>query len=248
MAEQFRTISSYRRRAIGATLALLALFAGLRANRPSLAAGLPSKELNLDEFDRLVLAVSADVQIRISDKSHAIIEAEQSVIDAVGFQVEGGTLTVLATRSFQTRHPVRIRISCRGLKALEARAAVDASLDALKGDSLALAVYDSATVTLKGLNLSSLNADLGGSATVKLAGQARSQEVSLAGAGTYDAAALKSQSAVVEASGSGDAVIAASDGLDVDVSGAATVRYAGSPKLKQSVSGAGTLEQIRQTR
>jgi hypothetical protein len=213
-----------------------------RGGQAARGGGLATRELDLADFERLILEVPADVQIAIADRNHARIEAEQRVIDSIDFKSEGRTVRVRAAKCFETRQPFTIRITCRRLTALQARASVDVTLDGLSGDAFALVAADSATVDLKRLNLGSINADIEGSATVTADGKAKSQKVSIGGSGTYEAGELKSESAVVAASGSSDVSIDSRDSLEVSVTGAATVKYAGKPRLKQSVEGAGTLE------
>jgi hypothetical protein len=210
--------------------------------RKAMTAAPEIREIDLPAFDKLSLQVPADVEILIGDRNHARIEAERKVVDSIDFRARGGTLQVVAGRSFETRERIHIRITCRRLIALEAQASVDATLADLGGERLSLSAADSATVSLERLNLSALEADIAGSATVTASGKARMQTVRIAGAGGYDARRLESQAVVVDASGSSDVVVDSRDSLDAKVSGAATVQYGGNPKLKQSVEGAGTLE------
>jgi Putative auto-transporter adhesin, head GIN domain len=210
--------------------------------RKAMTAAPDVREIDLPAFDKLFLQVPADVEIVIGEKNHARIEAERKVVDSIDFRARGGALQVVARRSFETRERIHIRITCRSLVALEAHASVDATLSDLGGERLSLSAADSATVSLERLNLSVLEADIAGSATVTASGKVRMQTVRIGGAGGYDARRLESQTVVVDASGSSDVVIDSRDSLDAKVSGAATVQYGGNPKLKQSVDGAGTLE------
>jgi hypothetical protein len=224
-------------------LALAAAAACLIASmRPALAAATKVREVDLAAFDRLILRVPADVEIVPGDRHHVRIEAEREVLDSIDFRARSGKLEVLTSRSFQTRKRIRITITCRNLVALEAHAAVDATVSGLTGDRFSLAASDSATVTLHGLNFSALEADIAGSATVTAAGNVRMQKVRISGSGGYDARELESQVGVVDASGSSDVVIVSRDKLAATVAGAATVQYGGNPALQRSVSGAGTLE------
>lgn len=227
---------------LAAPSALVVAVFSARSTNAAEAGGLTTREIDLPEFDTLILEVPAEVKIEIGDRNHVRIEAERKVIDHIEFKHEDRKLRVRPAGSFETRQPIAIHITCRRLKALQAHASVDAALDGINGDGFALVADDSATVTLKRLNLDSITADIEGSATVTVAGKSRSQQVNVGGSSTYDASALKSESAKVMAAGSSDVAIDSRDRLTVSVSGAATVRYAGSPKLEQSVEGAGTLE------
>jgi len=236
-ARQFR---SGRRLALaGATAVAWWLGAPMR---PAMPAATVVRELDLADFDRLVLQVPANVEIVLGDRNHARVEAERKVVDSIDFRDRDGQLQVVAGRSFQTQEPIHIRITCRRLLALQAHSSVDASVSGLEGEGFSLSAADSATISLERMNLSALDADISGSATVTASGKVRMQKVRIGGAGGYDARRLESRRGVVDASGSSDVVIDSREQLEATVSGAATVQYQGNPALKQSVSGAGTLE------
>ena len=203
-----------------------------------------AKELELSDFDRVVLEVPAEIRIVVAGRSHARIEAASNVVESIAFSTRGRTLRVFAQTSFETRDPINITITCRALSSLEASTSADATLEALSGRTFAVTAAGSASVTLKSLNLESLVADLAGSATVTAEGRAGSQQVVAGGSATYDARRLQSGSARVKAEGSSDVVVDSRDRLEVSVSGAATVQYAGNPKVAESVTGAGTLERL----
>lgn len=203
-----------------------------------------AKEIELSDFDQLVLDVPAEIRIVVAGRSHARIEAATNVVESIAFSARGRTLRVFAQASFETREPINITITCRMLTSLEAGASADATLEALSGRAFAVTAAGSSSVTLKGLNLESLMADIGGSATVTAEGRAGSQQIVAGGSATYQARGLRSGSVRVEASGSSDVVVESRDTLQVSVSGAATVQYAGNPKVGHSVTGAGTLERL----
>jgi hypothetical protein len=195
-------------------------------------------------FDRLTIEVPADVRISFADRFEVRIEAEPKVVDGIAFNVQGATLRVTAAKSFQTRQPIAIEITCRGLSTLEARASADVTLTAMTGIAFDLVATGAANVAMEHLNLSSLGVDIGGSATVTANGVVKAQSIRSAGSATYDARRLVSQSARVDASDSSDVVVDSRASLDVAISGAATVQYAGNPKLNQAIEDAGTLEQL----
>lgn len=205
-----------------------------------------AKEVELSDFDRLVLEVPAEIRIAVTGRSHARLEAASNVIDSIAFSMRGRTLRVSARSSFETRDPIIIAMTCRAIASLEASASADATLEGLSGGALAVTAAGSASVTLNGLNLGSLTADLGGSATVTAEGRAGSQQISAGGAATYQARRLRSGSARVDATGSSDVVVECRDSLEVAVSGAATVQYAGNPKVTHSIKEAGTLERLEE--
>ncbi|MGE0799396.1 MAG: head GIN domain-containing protein [Lautropia sp.] len=237
-----------RRRRFGGVIAAAAA-AGVIAPVGPLQTGaraapaVATKSIELAGYQRVVLAVPADVEIRMSGREGARITAEQKVIDAIRFAVSGGVLTVSPVRGFNTEQPVRIEIDCRQLAALTASTSVDAKIGAARGDHFELKVADSATVEFASLQASSLAVDIGGSGTVRIGGgQARSQQVHVGGSGTYEAGEVRSDTVKIDARGSSDAIVTAQHQLDATVGDAATVRYGGKPKVRRSVRDAGTLE------
>ena len=72
-------------------------------------------------------------------------------------------------------------------------------------------------------------------------GKVVSQQVTLTGAGRYQAADLQSDDAVIEINGAGTAVVWAEKTLDVGISGMGNVEYYGAPRVSKRISGVGSV-------
>ena len=86
-----------------------------------------------------------------------------------------------------------------------------------------------------------LTVDLRGAARVTLGGQADTQRVAIAGAGTYQAGAFTTRETVVEINGAGTALVNASERLRAAINGVGTVEYLGDPTVERTINGLGTV-------
>jgi hypothetical protein len=98
------------------------------------------------------------------------------------------------------------------------------------------------TVNASDLSGPSLKVSASGVSGITLAGKVDHQEVSLTGAGKYNAENMDSKTAVIHSSGAGTAVVKVSDDLNVKLSGVGSVEYIGDPKVTQNISGAGSIK------
>jgi len=117
-------------------------------------------------------------------------------------------------------------------------------IDAVVADNLTLITSGAGNVKINSLHVSGLEATQKSVGNIELTGQAARQNVTLSGAGNYNASRLESQQAAVRLSGVGNASLWATQSLDVKLSGAGSVEYRGSPTLTRSVSGLGSVRNI----
>ena len=114
-------------------------------------------------------------------------------------------------------------------------------IDAVVADNLTLVTSGAGNVKINSLNVSGLEATQKSVGNIELAGQAARQNVTLSGAGNYNAVRLESQQVAVRLSGVGNASVWASQSLDAKLSGAGNVDYRGNPALTKSISGLGNV-------
>jgi hypothetical protein len=86
--------------------------------------------------------------------------------------------------------------------------------------------------------------DIPGAGSVKLAGKAKRQQISLSGTGEYLGFEVRSDDVVVNLSGAGDAEVSALVSLKVSLDGAGNVRYRGRAKVTRQGDGAGGVEMV----
>lgn len=226
-----------RRRLVGAVAASAVVPSGYA--EPVQSRGYP-----VDDFEAVDLQLPADFELSPASAPGVRIAAEPKVLAAIRVAVAGGTLTIRAAGSFQTREGVRATIGFRQLRRLHAGSSANVSLSGLRGERFVASVDDSATLAMRGLQLTAIEVDLNGGGSVSAAGASGSQRLKLAGAGSYDAKGLRTDRTTVDLSGAGDVTVQARQALDVSISGAGSVRYAGDPRVTQRIDGAGSLDRI----
>lgn len=104
-----------------------------------------------------------------------------------------------------------------------------------------LTVNGAGDIRVTGLDGQSLKVRINGASNIDAAGKVVSQQVTLTGAGRYQAADLQSDDAVIEINGAGTAVVWAEKTLDVGISGMGNVEYYGAPRVSKRISGVGSV-------
>lgn len=177
--------------------------------------------------------VSGFTAVSLSGSGHLILEqtgiesltitAEDNILPYLTSEVRGTQLILgpKSNTSIQTTKEITYRLTVKSLDAFE-----------LSG---------SGTVDAQGINADRLKITLRGAGDITMAGQAKRQEISLAGSGNYQGEDLKSQAVTIDIAGSGSAVLAVSDTLEVNVRGLGSVEYVGDPAVRQQVSGLGSV-------
>ncbi|HEU5318637.1 MAG TPA: DUF2807 domain-containing protein, partial [Chloroflexota bacterium] len=149
------------------------------------------------------------------------IEAEDNLLPALTSDVRGGTLHLSSDRAIRPTRPVRYAVTARRIDQilLDGGGAVNAT----------------------GIDVDRLRVGLQGGGTLTVAGTALAQDVSLNGAGRYDAAGLSTRETTLTLNGAGYALVNATDRLRATLNGVGVVEYLGSPTVDRSINGLGTV-------
>jgi len=176
------------------------------------------------------------------------VKAYVTMVDIAGIGISGGG--DVAADKIETDE-LAVQISgggdCR-IDAVEAER-LDVSIsggggfatDGVEADVLALDVSGGGDADVDDLRAEALRADFTGGGSLHVAGEVKTQEISMSGGGTYRCEDLASEEAVLKISGGGNAQVWVTEQLDVRLSGGGSVRYYGSPQVDQEVSGRGSV-------
>lgn len=194
-------------------------------------------------FDRVVMRAVGDLTIRQGASEHLEIEAEPHLLPKIGSEVRDGVLYLeILAPQFQTREPLRFRLTVKQLEGLDSMASGSVNIGALKTDSLELKLTGSGDIHVDSLDATQVDTQLTGAGIVSIdGGQVDQQALQLQGSGDYAAGGMKSRAARVNIIGSGNVTVDASDLLDVRIGGSGDVHYFGTPRIEQSISGAGSV-------
>jgi hypothetical protein len=207
------------------------------------AQALPERRFQVSAFDGVQIEIPADVRIQPANSHTVVAKAEPGVLQALRIEVVAGLLKITAG-GYQTRRPVELSIGYVDLNRILALTAGTVRLLGPSASRLHLVADGAASFSGEGLNVGTLLVDIPGAGSVKLAGKAKRQQISLSGTGEYLGFEVRSDDVVVNLSGAGDAEVSALVSLKVSLDGAGNVRYRGRAKVTRQGDGAGGVEMV----
>ena len=173
-------------------------------------------------FSEVALSGIGNLTIRQTGSESLTIEAEDNVIPYIDTTVENNRLTITTRNGIPTpTRPVNYELTVKDLSALQ--------------------LLGAGTIDASGISTDSLNATTSGAGDMKVAGKANSQDITVLGAGSYQAGDLESKQVKINLSGAGNALVNVSDRLNAKISGAGSVEYIGNPTVSQNITGAGSI-------
>lgn len=195
-------------------------------------------------FDEITLAGEGSVIVSEGPEASLTIETDDNLLAHIETTVRDNVL-LIATESGIDIDPTRsvtYRVSAPEITGLTLSGAGSFSLATSDSDSLTLRVSGAGDIEIPSLVAEELSVVLSGIGSIVLAGEVATQEVSLSGAGNYEAADLRSITATVTTSGAGSATIWVVDELEASITGVGDIEYFGSPLVTQRVTGLGSIE------
>lgn len=196
-------------------------------------------------FNEIKVSYPAQVTIQQGEAESLTIEAEDNVAQAIQTQVLNG---VLGIDSLNDHHvyvtptkPVQITVTVKDLSELDFETAGEVILNGLKTDGLRLVMNGAGTLTLKDVQLGTLNCTLGGAGTINASGSANEIDLKMDGLGSFNGADLHAQTASVRLDGAGSATVWVDSNLQAAINGLGSVNYYGDPRVNQSVDGLGSV-------
>lgn len=200
------------------------------------------KELKIDKFSGIELAISGNVYLREGDRQSVTVESHKNIIELLHTEVLNDLWKIHFTKSIRGYQKMNIYITLPALH----RAAVSGSGN-IRGETpfnwkgtVKLAVSGSGDIQIE-LHSAEVDAAISGSGDITVTGVAGRLEAAISGSGNIQAGGLKVETAAVAISGSGDCSTHPKNELDVRISGSGDVTYFGKPKVHSKISGSGNI-------
>lgn len=201
------------------------------------------EERILSDFDRVVAEGSLELIIGQGTEQYVEVEADDNLLPYIRTSVRGGELRISSTRSFRTRHDIKVYITLTELEALQIRGSGDVyGKTAISGSELDLEIDGSGDVDME-LYYNEIDSEINGSGNFRLSGETVEQDIRINGSGDYKAADLYSVEADVNINGSGNSVVSVSDYLRAEIKGSGDIIFYGSPSVESYIDGSGDLIQ-----
>lgn len=198
-------------------------------------------------FNKVSLSGIGDLEISQGSTESLSIEAEDNIIPKITTDVKDGTLeigfdskvwNILPTR------PVKFHLVMNQLNKVDTSGAGSVTVKDLETDTLEINVSGTGNVSMANLAANTLTINIAGLGNFDVSGNVNSQQVTINGAGRYQAGDLQSKSAKIVVNGGGGATVWVTDTLDVQVAGIGGVDYYGHPNVTPNITGAGKVTEL----
>lgn len=218
---------------------------------PALAAAVAcSAEVDRDfttgePFERIHVSGPATLEIRQGEPTHVKVAGADSVLAEVEIDVSDGTLFIDVGDEDLDVDAVRVDITTANLSEIYSDDAIRVTATDLTAGDLVVEDRGRGDYRLSGLTARELTVDARGALNFVVDGTAERQSVDVAGAGNYDAGALKTEVADLRLRGAASGNVWVTDRLDVNIAGAGSVTYRGDAVVSKRILGAGSVSRIQ---
>ncbi|NOZ35884.1 MAG: DUF2807 domain-containing protein [Chlorobi bacterium] len=199
------------------------------------------QEINLENFDKIEMAIDADVILIKGDVQKVKIEAQQNIIANIKTKVKSGKWIIEYGRNVGKHNPVTIYITLPAIPEIVLSGSGNISSDdTFDADTLILKIPGSGNIDIE-TNTKNVDISISGSGNIYLDGETTNQNISIFGSGNYKCFSFLSKKSDITISGSGTCEVYAQDNLFVEISGSGNVYYKGNPSINSMISGSGNI-------
>ena len=211
-------------------------------NRIEASGPVIKRVLDLENFDGIILANSADVFITQGSKQKVEVEGQENILRNLSTDVSGGVWKIRNKRPVWRRYNLTVRITMTELDLvrLSGSGNINSTNTFEDLNDLDLIVSGSGNIKFD-IEADEVMGRISGSGSINLMGFANRIGLTVTGSGNINAISLKSESATANISGSGGIRLHASEDLDARVSGSGNIVYKGNPSLDSRVTGSGSI-------
>lgn len=200
-----------------------------------------SRELFLDEFDRIELNLPAKVILTQGEQQEVIVEGYENIIERIELDVSDDLWVIETRRCVRDIDDLTIFITLPAYEELRIAGSGEIiSETILEVDDIELYIAGSGDIDL-GLAADDIDAKVAGSGNIYLEGGADQVDLEVSGSGSVKAFELTCEQADVRIVGSGDVEISVNTELDVRIAGSGNVYYRGNPVIDVNISGSGNV-------
>jgi len=201
---------------------------------------------SVSAFEGVSLDGIGTVEVSPGSSEALIVEAEDNILPYLRTRVAGRDLVISKDPSvnLQPRRSIVFHVTVRSVDHIALIGAGNIRCSGLSGSRLTLSTIGVGDIDCSNLALQSLAVEVTGVGAIRTSGTVDTQEITLAGVGSYGGRDLQSATADVKLLSVGSATVRVSDLLIARVIGSGCVHYIGSPQLDTVVTGTGCISRI----
>lgn len=170
-------------------------------------------------------------------------EGEQKILDRLDIKVNGDTLEIGRKKrlgvGWSDDRGATIHVSLPAIRSVAATGSGEMSIDRADKGGFTAELTGSGNVKIAAANLDALKAEITGSGNLSVGGAAQAVDISIAGSGNFDGAALKTGRGEISILGSGDAGFASDGPVDISIMGSGDVTVKGKAQCRTTIMGSG---------
>jgi len=217
----------------------------------SVPVGAETRNFGITSFSKIRVDGPYKVSVAVGVPPFAKASGSPTALDRVAIDVRGDTLVIHSDASSWGGYPgkdpgpVEISVGTHDLTNAWLNGSGSMAIDRVKGLTFALSVQGSGAAEIGKADADQLNVSLVGTASAKIAGQARKLTTTIRGTSNLDAAGLQSHDATLGAEGSATIDAAVSNEVSVNATGNSTIRFSGAPACILKVAGSTSVSGCR---
>lgn len=206
-----------------------------------------TKEFKTDDYDKVVVDGSMDVELTEGKEGRISVEAEENIMEYIIIVVKDGTLTIDTKDGvgFSTTKGIKVIVPVEEISSVNLDGSGDIrSNTTLKTNNFKAELNGSGNLELE-LKVNSASILLDGSGNISLSGSSDQLTCELDGSGNIDALAIKVKEVKAELDGSGNMNIPSGQKLEINLDGSGNVQYQGNPNHVQlNNEGSGNISKL----
>ena len=193
----------------------------------------PDESIPLDDVEAVSIEGVGHVTVTVGTPAELTISGPGEAVDQLDVTIDDDELVVEpaadATIELAPGERLEFHVTVETLAEIALGGAVTAQLDGVADDELGVDVRDSASATISGVDLQSVDAGVRGTAMLVVTGSTDELELDARDAAGFDGSGLAAGSADVEARDSARVVVNVSGTLEARVRATAIIEHVGTP-------------------
>ncbi len=179
-----------------------------------------------------------------SDAEKLVIGGDDNLVALIETQVRGSKLVISYKNNasvFSASNMV-FYVDYKTLESVTLTGSGSVENTTFSGDALTVSINGSGKVNFDDITVDALTTNITGTGTMQFTGKAETQNVNIAGSGSYNGESLESENATVSIFGAGKIVVWVNAGLETTISGTGEIQYYGNPTVSETNLGSGGLK------
>lgn len=232
-----------------------------------------TEKITITDYTALTLAGGKiEAYYEQSEKEPELtVTTDKNILDIFLFEVENGKLKIKPQKKYEKMYRIKpteftIRTNSTTIKSFKLAGSNKLTINSpLVTDKLEISIAGSGYVdmpdraeindlethiagsgTLRSAEAvyGEFDAEIAGSGTLILGGEANKVSLSIAGSGEVKGFDLQSKELSCSIAGSGDVEMSVSDKINVEIAGSGKIRYKGDPEITKKVAGSGSIKKV----